>query len=47
VISTVAYHYTVAVSILILLMDGLDLHRRENWREQTGDDPVPVINFEN
>jgi hypothetical protein len=39
VISTVAYHYTVAVSILILLMDGSDLHMRENWRGQTEEDP--------
>jgi hypothetical protein len=38
--STVAYLYSVAVNILILLMDGLDLHRRENCREQIGEDPA-------
>jgi hypothetical protein len=41
VISTVAYYYTVAVSILILLMDDSDLHKKKNWRGQTGEDPVP------
>jgi hypothetical protein len=40
VISTVAYHYTVAVSILILLMNDSDLHMRENLRRQTGEDPL-------
>jgi hypothetical protein len=44
-ISTVAYHYTVIVSILILLIDSSNMHIRENWRGQTGENPVSGIHI--